>query len=494
MENIKGNPMIRLAVGVNNLKIIGKADEKEKAIIYKLIMEDILKANSNYDEKMLIDKLNKSNIYYTDILGFSGPAALNCYKDIFINRSIYELVSLGDFEEIRKLPEYKAVFHETLHVLQDASSKKGNVFAQNLTGMIEGATEKECVEYFNEKRSTISQNYQYNFKTSSVPYVPCIIIMQQLEAMYGKDIVQRFTYNFDLDLINTMKNDLGNELTKTIISCTNLWAKNKKTMINIGELQDQLMNAYFTKRVYACNTKEEANQVMNQLLSLGNRRLNIFNNNNYENYYNTMLEVLKVKNLFDERTPKFVMPEFYEYYNQEDIKNLFKRQAKDYCSDALGKYLFEEGISPRNSEELVSKANEFFGNYNPKFFDYITDNNAYNIFVDGDMVRMTSVRKDEKGLEKISIGRSKLSEGKALLNTIDGEINVSVDEKGVLLTNTFDKQYHLQETNNYDLNEKDKLKLLRGTVEELRLLKETKKQYEAYKDMLGYDNNGNRSR
>ena len=483
MKNIVNDSIIKLCAKLNNMRIVGEPSKDEYNYLKNMIIDDMMKANYQLSREYLEKKLESFRLLLSENrAGLNGLYGFCLNKTVVISNKISRLIKEGNIEDIRKTNEYSTLFHEALHFVQNASSKhfyKG----VNLLGLVEGATEKEAVEQLGKKRSTITESFQYNFKTNSLPYVPCIIVMQQLEELYGKGLVSAFTYDLNCDLVEVMRNDLGNELTKKIINYTNKCAKGVKTDNNISNIQNEIMISYFTKRVYNASTKEQANDILNKLLSYGNKRFNVFGNSDYEKYFNDMYEVLKAKELVDQNTQTFIKPKYYDGFTKEDVKDFFYNSVYDIMLSALLNYLEGSEYLSKNIEDL-SKSNEsFFNNNKPVVYDYIGDVNSYILMIFDNKVCLRAVYIDEKGLEKKVGMIGDIVDGMASFNYYDLKIDILINEDNkITLFDNKSGRFVLDKSNAYEFGDKQKYKLLRDAFEAIKFTSEKQTKFGGYKN------------
>lgn len=485
MKKTRGHYPYKQVLRLNGLKIVGKADKDELEILLNIIIEDIMSQNSNLLRDDLNNHFKNLKIYFCEQLPrFSGARGSAIGKKIFINKEILDLINSHDLNLVRESESYKTIFHEAIHFIQTSSLKKRFYNGLDLKGMIEGATEKETIETISKKRSTILTNAKYNFQTDASPYVPYIIIMQQLETLYGRELMQDFTFNLNHSLLDKMKNDLGLDLTRRIIKyCSTSQKRQKESLEN---LQNEMMHLYFDKRVNQVINIEEAERLLSKLKNLGTKRLKKFDSNEYEKYYKKILSILQSR-IVGFNVDKHINfePKFYENSTLEDKKMEIKEMFISMLTEKLQIYLFESEPIPRNSNELVEKFENFnFNNF--KYYESLSSNTSVAVWVleDGSFNLCSIISQKDK--QDVKFSRcGKIENGHANIEYKNIKFEINLLSNSIVLKTSDNMSEKIIQESDFKISKIDAYKMLLESLSCQKLF--NKKTNRKFKSIPSYE-------
>ncbi len=318
-------PIYRLATRyIHSFKIVGKASKDELEMIYRKVAKQISTVDRIHTEEEIFNALNTGKIVYTEILpSFSGTrAAYDGLNNIFIPKEDADLILSKTNEQLFDTGSFSTFVHEAIHKLQNTKLiYKG----YPIRGMVEGATELMALRANYKNRSFTFNGESYNFNQS--PYYHLVSIMAQLEVIFGEDLMQRFAFNGDPELMNQFKNMIGKDYFGFICQDTYLESRGKETKFNFQYLQDFILDTCFDKLFNQVNNLQDAEQYLDKLKKMESVRARIKGDNKFQQYYETQLNKLLEKfpelnrEKYKYRQCEF-NPEWYEDEKEEFFRDM----------------------------------------------------------------------------------------------------------------------------------------------------------------------------
>lgn len=320
MKKVFYGPLFRTAMRMVALKkIIGQASKDEIEELAKKVSKTITRVSNNRREDDIYHTLcKKLKIIYTEQLpAFSGTAGMALNNAIFVDKiGIDEILSCSE-KELEDNYNYATLVHECIHKLQEGKLEyKG----KSIRGFIEGATDLYAMKASRRNRSSISDDgsIAYNFPSSG--YDNLVSLLAQFEILFGQKIVENFTLSSkNMELIEKIQEELGKETYEALRKDMNLYSQKRKSNIRFQDWQNVILKSYFNKRIEYVNTREEAEQLLEQLNELQTVRIRAKGDNSYQAYYETYFNQLK------ERFPN-LNAEQYQYKEFEFYPILYEEE------------------------------------------------------------------------------------------------------------------------------------------------------------------------
>lgn len=450
---------------MGGLKIVGIADKKEKDIISQLVIEEIIKRNPDLKYFDFSSKIKKLKIYFCEKLPrFSGMNGGAIFNKVFIPIDVYNYLNKNNMDEIKKSDEFKCLFHEYIHFIQGASISTRYYKSHDMKGLIEGATEKETVETLGNHTSTFTGKCQYNFKTDSTSYVMGISLMQQLEVLYGRDIVKQFTFFKNKKLVDCMINDLGEDLTFLVIDSCKKYAAASKKVISFELLQNKLMHSYFDNKINTITSLEEAKELLHKLKNLGNKRIKVLGSTEYENFYNKILFELKSRYKdIDSLDNSYQEPVYYETSTLNDRYKRIKDLIDSSIIVSTIYSQFDNDTTKRLNNASIFDKFESLNLNNYKIYEYVDSNIFLNMVFDGDnRVIINIIITDEKRIDKSIHFAGKIENGICKFNKDNVSVICDVNNKKVIIDN---KSYNLSDKTKIYLSKKNIYTIFKKIIE-----------------------------
>ena len=278
------------------IKPLGEADDNEKGFLLELFYDDLQKVFGYISKEDFKKATEKLKVVFCKYTGF-GSRGICSDNKIMVSYLLVNYINSKDKEAIRKDSCYSTLAHELIHYIQHYYANN-HIFGarmfkgQDLIGLIEGGTEFQTNKMLGSGTGFERNNCRFNFP-SGTAYLSNVVLMSQLEVLYGKELVDKFCFKSDKTLIETIYNDLGKDFTYKLIKATKLWAFNKKNDFSLDNIQNELMKRFFEKRFNEVKTEEQATRLLNKLKDLGNQRMYIKESDTYENFYNSKLDLMK---------------------------------------------------------------------------------------------------------------------------------------------------------------------------------------------------------
>lgn len=479
MKKTKGHYPYKQALKFEGLKIVGIAEKNEKEIINNLVIEEIIKRNPDLKDYDFYSKTKNIKIYFCEKLprfrGFDGAAI---FKKIFVPINMYNYIKENKISAIKSSAEFKIIFHEFIHFVQGSSLLTRFYKSHDLVGLIEGATEKETIETLGNNTSTFTGKCQYNFKTTAVPYVMGISIMQQLEVLYGRELVKQFTFFKDTKLIDYMIKDLGKDFTFLLIDSCKKYINPSKKTISFESLQNKLMHNYFTNKIKTISYLEEAKVLLNKLKELGTARVKLLDSTEYENFYNKIYFELKEKyDELDSTNNKYQEP---VYNNTSTLEDRYKKMKDSVETDVFNN--IPSSIIENNRKKLDTNAifNAFdnldFHNY--KIYEYVDSNMFCNISViNKSFVQAKIIITNDKGVDNAVNFSGKIENGLCHLNKDDINMIYDFNNNKVVIN---EKEFSVQDKTEEYLNKKNLYNIFKEVIKE-------NYKYNKKKELPNYD-------
>ncbi len=404
---------VRLVNMLMGKSTIGKLDKNEKRILAEKIAYFISKEDNIHSKEELIELINKKlNIYVTrqvsnsfNVIGGSQLGNMN-FLDI-------DDVNFALNEDIENLYDnsFNTLVHEGIHFIQKGALHKG---ARN-RGFIEGVTEFKSTKATTRKNRSYVDTHnkrKYNFRSQ---YIELVALFNLFEAMFGKDIINKFAFTEDCSFLDELKSLLGKkyykELRKDMLRLA--IGKEDKLLYSLESHQDIITSIFLEKLYSNINSNEDAISFL--------KKMNEINNARFKN--------------IDGKDPSF-KKEFEKYSNK--IKERFPD-----INEELLKYNEVEMNPTRTKEEIIDSVSR---NYLYSLFTYSFDkkNNMYDKYKELDLSNYRRYRyyKDNVLCELITVNNKPY-------------YFISVDNRG-----SYVKQYieRVNENNNFksvEINKKD---------------------------------------
>lgn len=364
-------------------KIIGKASNDEIEALCKKISKSIAKIDSKRKEDEIFNELvQKLKIVYTEQLPvFSGAKGIAIGRTIFLDQSVVLKIINNDIKDIEDTDDYQTIIHEFIHKLQRTKlSFKG----KSVRGFVEGATELMAIRSTRQNRSHHYGDYSTNFPETA--YASNVAIMEQLEIIYGKELVEDYALNQNQELITRLNALLGDEHFELLRKDIDAMAMNKETGYGIDYWQNYLMTKYFDNELKNVYTLQDAKNYLSRLKQMELARIKIEGDDTYKKYYIDKLEELrKSHSELNTEEYEYKKSEFYpELYMNEEINRLDEQLLTHLTPDSdnlegfqninLDDYKRYRLTIDNRVFEITTVSDEI------KFFDTIDNNNRFASF------------------------------------------------------------------------------------------------------------------
>ena len=349
-------------------KILGKASKDEKEAMCKIVSKAISKLDSKRTEEQIYSKIGKKlKVIFTEQLPkFSGSVGMQRFNTIYIDKDDFDKMVNSKPEELQDSFVYNTIVHECIHKLQKTKILyKG----KSVRGFVEGATELFASRATYRNRSTFSGDGIFSCNFPSSPYLKETSIIAQLEVLYGKEIVEDYALRQDTTLFEKLIETVGEENFNTIAKDMHLSVQGKEPLVGFFSLQNIIMNNYFEKQLRNVNTKEAAEEYLEQLKQLDKVRLRKKGDNSYKEYYERKLEELSQKfSELDTKKYAYKQAEFYPViYFDEQIKEMdsntldtfwYTEDVEEFKNIDLDEYKRYRYIQDGKIFEMITKRNE----------------------------------------------------------------------------------------------------------------------------------------
>lgn len=479
MKKTKGHYPYKQVSKIDGLKIVGIAEKNEMEIINSLVIEEIIKRNPDLKNFDFFSKTKNIKIYFCEKLPkFRGVNGAAIFNKIFVPINVYDCLRENKINELKLSEEFKTLFHEFIHFIQGSSLLTRFYKSHDLVGLIEGATEKETIETLGKNTSTFTGKCQYNFKTTAEPYVMGISIMQQLEVLYGREVVKQFTFFKDRKLIDYMINDLGKDFTFLLIDSCKKYINPYKKTISFESLQNKLMHDYFMNKIKTISSLEESKILLNKLKKIGTARVKLLDSTEYENFYNKIY--LELKGKYDELDS--VNNKYHEpiYNNTSTLEDRYKEIKDSVEVNVFNNIL--NSITENNRKKLdIDVILNMFDNldfHNYEIYEYVDSNTFCNIFVVNKSFAIAKIIiTNDKGIDNSINVSVKIDNGLCHLNKDNINIIYDFNNKKVVIN---EKEFSIQDKTEEYLNKRNLYNIFKEVIKE-------NYKYNKKKELPNYD-------
>lgn len=359
---------------VYNKRILGEASKDEIEALSRVIAEGISKIDKTLTENEICNKLTKKlKIVYTEQLpSLSGAKGLAGGNNIYLNKEDVDEIIDRKKEDLIDKEAYNTIVHEAIHKLKGKISYKG----KEIRGFSEGATELISSRVALRNRSSTNREKTYSSNFPESPYNRLVMIMAQLEVIFGKDEIGKFALTKDSSLLDKLEQLVGKKLYEELRKDTNRSSRGKSFGYRkFSDWQNILLTSYFDKEIKNIDNQEEAESFLNKLKKMEYTRLKIKDDSFYKDYYTKCFEQLKT-NYPD------INEEFYRYQECEFYPTIYPEEKTKRINECMLNFF---GI-PDNIEEFQKIKLENYKRYeleiNDNIFVMLKDqNNEYAVWM-----------------------------------------------------------------------------------------------------------------
>ena len=302
-------------------KIIGRGSQEEVNSLCKIVAKTIAKVDSKRTEEEILKDLSKKlKITFTEQLPvMSGAQGLSSFNTIFIDKEDFDGTIEAKPEDLIDNGNYETIVHESIHKLQ---SPRRQYRGTNIVGFIEGATELMALRANSKPRSHDRYDGSVKWNFPPTAYNNLVSIVAQLEVMFGKENTEDFALRSDMGLMDKTIELLGKRDFKDLGRDLARDARGKEPGTPITHWQNILMQRYFDGKIRNINSQEQAESFLEQLKELEKVRIKVKNEDYYEKFYRSKLDILKQKfPELDVEKYSYKETEFYpKIYFDEEIR------------------------------------------------------------------------------------------------------------------------------------------------------------------------------